>query len=128
MEDDESIFGKMVAGELRSLPRKLKIMLKHEINIFKYQCQNEVPAWEKGVKQQESAAAGTFTLMVGSPANSTYGHGPTLQQQQSTSSSSYLNSVMGMGPPPPIVAWNIPYTYEGQSSLPAASPAHSNEY
>ena len=38
MEDDESIFGKMVAGELRSLPRKLKVMLKHEINssIFKY--------------------------------------------------------------------------------------------
>ena len=130
MEDDESIFGKMVAGELRSLPRKLKIMLKHEINssIFKYQCQNEVPAWEKGVKQQESAAASTFTLTVGSPANSTYEHGPTLQQQQLTSSSSYLNSVMGMSPLPSIAAWNIPYTYEGQSSLPAASPAHSNEY
>ena len=125
-----NLFSVLVAGELRSLPRKLKIMLKHEINssIFKYQCQNEVPAWEKGVKQQESAAASTFTLTVGSPANSTYGHGPTLQQQQSTSSSSYLNSVMGMGPPPPIAAWNIPYTFEGRFSLPAASPAHSNEY
>ena len=40
-DDAETIFGKMVAGELRALPRKMKMMLKHDINesIFKYQMQ-----------------------------------------------------------------------------------------
>lgn len=42
-EDSDSTFGKMVANELRSLPKRLKMMLKHEINnsIFKYQMQFE---------------------------------------------------------------------------------------
>ena len=42
-DDAETIFGKMVADELRALPKKMKIMLKHDINesIFKYQMQLE---------------------------------------------------------------------------------------
>lgn len=41
--DAEAIFGKMVADELRCLPKKLKIMLKHEINqsIYLYQMKHE---------------------------------------------------------------------------------------
>ena len=42
-DDAETIFGKMVADERRALPKKMKIMLKHDINesIFKYQMQLE---------------------------------------------------------------------------------------
>ena len=42
-DDADTIFGKMVADELRALPNKMKIMLKHDINesIFKYQMQLE---------------------------------------------------------------------------------------
>ena len=42
-DDAETIFGKMVADELRALPKRMKIMLKHDINesIFKYQMQLE---------------------------------------------------------------------------------------
>ena len=40
-DDAETTFGKMVADELRALPKSTKIMLKHDINesIFKYQIQ-----------------------------------------------------------------------------------------
>ena len=42
-DDAETIFGKMVADELRALPKKMKIILKHDIDesIFKYQMQLE---------------------------------------------------------------------------------------
>lgn len=41
--DEDGIFGKMVANELRSLPKDKKIRLKHDINnsIFRYQCEAE---------------------------------------------------------------------------------------
>ena len=40
-DDVETIFGKMVANELRALPKRMKTMLKHDISesIFKYQMQ-----------------------------------------------------------------------------------------
>ena len=40
-DDAETIFGKMVADELQALPKRMKIMLKHDINksIFKNQMQ-----------------------------------------------------------------------------------------
>ena len=40
---DNDIFGKMVANELRSLPKRKQSKLKHDINnaIFKYQCEVE---------------------------------------------------------------------------------------
>ena len=41
--DEFDVFGKMVANELRSLPKRKQVKLKHDINnaIFKYQCEVE---------------------------------------------------------------------------------------
>ena len=42
-DDEDDLFGKLVAAELKSLPKRQKYRLKHEINnlIFNYKLQNE---------------------------------------------------------------------------------------
>ena len=52
--DENDIFGKMVASELRSLPKKMRSKLKHDINnaIFKYQCQLEEEESPRSLLQQ----------------------------------------------------------------------------
>ena len=42
-DDEDDLFGKLVAAELKSLPQRQKYRLKHEINnlIFNYKLQNE---------------------------------------------------------------------------------------
>ena len=49
--DESDVFGKMVAFELRCLPKRKQAKLKHDINnaIFKYQCEVEE---EKNQEQQ----------------------------------------------------------------------------
>ena len=71
-DDVETIFGKMVGDELQALPKRMKIMLKHDINesIFKYQMQleeHESKALKLSVQSPESTGFGSFTEIINSP-------------------------------------------------------------
>ena len=70
-DDAETIFGKMVADELRALPKRMKIMLKHDINesIFKRQMQlekHESKASKLLVQPSESTGFRSFTEIMNS--------------------------------------------------------------
>ena len=87
--DENDIFGKMVANELRSLPKRKQSKLKHDINeaIFKYQCEIE----------QEAIYGESQSQQIQQPQlnqqQKNYLHQQTQQQQpqQQNTYSSFLN-------------------------------------
>ena len=69
----KQISGKMAADELRASPKRMKIMLKHDVSesIFKYQMQleeHESKASKLSVQPSESTGFRSFTDIINSPS------------------------------------------------------------